>query len=124
MANQHPKWNGNFSHGYDIAILQLPRKVSFATPAIADHSTKIYPNTRVYILKFGAVLEVAQFEVVANEFCPIMMDLGDSHFCVFSRESSVQSGMWGSNLVYLIQCRSEYYVLFKFLSVVPWNFQH
>ena len=62
------------------------------TPALPDERLLIYPNLKLYALRFGAVLEVAQFNVVRNQFCPYMSSLGPGTFYSYSQLTSIAHG--------------------------------
>ena len=88
----HPRWTGNLDDGYDVALLQLPQEIDVMTPALADEGLQIIPNLHMYALRFGAVLEIAEFVTVRKELCPNMSSLGPGTFCAYSEWASMRLG--------------------------------
>lgn len=89
----HPKWTGSVNDGYDVALLCLPQNAVTVLRVIADESINIYPNAVVHALKYGRVLEMGEFVIVANTLCPMMENLGDDMFCIYSEDLSAHPGM-------------------------------
>lgn len=78
--------------GYDVALLRLPQNAVTVLPVIADESINIYPNAVVHALKYGRVLEMGKFVIVANKLCPMMENLSDDMFCIYSEDLSAHPG--------------------------------
>lgn len=86
-------WTGKFVDGYDVAFLQLSREVNnVPTPMIANNAIQVVANEKVYVPKLEYTLEIAQFQVVDNKYCPMMTELGANMFCIYSAEASMGPG--------------------------------
>ena len=92
MLYVHPSWNGNVEDGYDVAPMRLPREINIPAPSLPDSHFSLYPNLKIYGFRLRNLLEVAQFKVVANAFCPYLRNIGNSTFCAFSRSAKMDSG--------------------------------
>ena len=91
----HPKWNGNVQNGFDAALLRLPRSVAIPHPQLAPSGFHAYPSSKVHGFRMKTVLEIAHFEVVANDLCPHLQDLDafpGGSFCMFSKAAGMASG--------------------------------
>ena len=87
----HPNWTGNVTNGSDVALLRLPRKVNARLPVLASEDIELYANMRIHGFKFGPVIEMAEFQVVAKQHCPLL-NLSSNNFCAFSTTASMHSG--------------------------------
>ena len=89
---KHPKWTGDINYGYDIAVFRLPRPIDVKFPMLVEESEHMYPNRRLYVLKYGKVLEAGLFVVVANAVCPMMQHVHEDDFCLFADDLNVEPG--------------------------------
>lgn len=85
---------GHFEDGHDVAVIELPQPVFHPKgfPVVAAPGFSIYLNFRVFGFKWGPSLQVAGFDVIKNELCPQMKEVGNNTICANSTWASMNAG--------------------------------
>lgn len=89
----HPNWTGNFYDGTNVALLRLTRPVDVAVPMLAAPSTKLFPNSRVFILRSEVETKLAELQVVSDDLSSSTESFGPNTFVAHTRVANMQPGM-------------------------------
>ncbi|CAD7696165.1 unnamed protein product [Ostreobium quekettii] len=103
----HPGWTGVFAHGFDAALLRLPREVHVTFPTLASSSDVLPQGAPVAALGWGYICEkevtelrmATMLEVMDNLDCPGIPYLADSMMCAYSQWEDACEGDSGGPLV-------------------------
>ncbi|CAD7699999.1 unnamed protein product [Ostreobium quekettii] len=115
----HPKWNGKFQDGYDIALVVLQKEAREAVPILLpDGESRIVPNTKVLGLGWGlnfkfsapdkrweqtsnTALQETTLKVVDSKRCPLKLKkhLQTRMVCVYDKSQCPCKGDSGGPLI-------------------------
>lgn len=99
----HPRWNGNWTGGYDVALAQLYEPVENARcPKLPAAGNKLVHNHVLHGLGWGMTGNVTQVSdalqmstdliVIKNAPCPGMANIYDPMLCLYSRHHHACEG--------------------------------
>eukprot|EP00803_Ostreobium_quekettii_P011026 evm.model.scf_1708.2 EVM.evm.TU.scf_1708.2 scf_1708:9036-10882(-) len=94
MAMVHPEWTGDVKTGYDAALLRVPKELDVPRPSLEQAEPG--KQAAVQAVRLGDALETANFQVLPNSRCPLLVIEGDQSFCAFSHNASMHSGDSGT----------------------------
>eukprot|EP00803_Ostreobium_quekettii_P007147 evm.model.scf_92.1 EVM.evm.TU.scf_92.1 scf_92:15567-24845(-) len=95
----HPSWTGNFREGYDVALIRLNRPAASPVAILAEPPSHLLPNSKVFVLRSGEDIQLAEFHVVPSGFYPDLGQLEPHMLCAISHHANLSPGDLGGPVI-------------------------